>query len=538
MNIRTRLMGLAAVSIVFLVAIGAAGGLTVRKMVDAARRNAIGTEAMRNHMAADMMHDALRGDVLAAALAGSKGQSERRKAIEKDLAEHVDTFRKALKDNAALGLSGEIGKAIAGTAPAVDAYIQQSQSMVAAAFDEPARLDERMPKFTQAFSQLEAEMEALSEMIEKNTAEAANAAGDAATFAQQLIFGVLMLALASLGVLSFLIGRSILGSIGQVVRAVDSMNSGEADLTYRLPPLAGEFSTVGDSLNRFIGNLHGIMSNVSSATAAVANASHQISDGNHDLSSRTESQASSLEETTASMEELIDTVHRNAANAVEANKLTESASAVALRGGEVMSQVVSTMEEINAASQKIVDIISVIDGIAFQTNILALNAAVEAARAGEQGRGFAVVASEVRNLAQRSSAAAKEVRQLIDDSTGKVEIGSKLVQQAGKTMDEMVDGIRRVTDIMGEITSASQEQSTGIEQVRLAVGQIDTTTQQNAALVEELAATTESLHEQADKLAQTVGVFKLSRDPGLHAAGGLPPIPVVHAEQRQALLIA
>jgi methyl-accepting chemotaxis protein len=512
MKIRTRLMGLAAVSIAFLVIMGASGGVTVGKMVDAAKRNATGTEAMRNHMAADMMHDALRGDVLAAALASGKGQAARRQEIEKELAEHVETFRNALKDNETFALSPEIDGALARVRPAAEAYISESQAIVAAAFNDPAKLDERMPKFMASFAQLESEMEALSELIEKNTLKTAGAASDAASFAQQLITTVLVIAVASLALLSFLIGRSVLGSIGQVVRAVDSMNSGEADLTYRLPALTGEFAAIGDSLNRFIGRLHGIIESVSSATSAVADASRQISEGNQDLSSRTESQASSLEETAASMEELIGTVRQNAGNAVEANRLTASASEVAVRGGDVVSQVVDTMGEINAASQKIVDIISVIDGIAFQTNILALNAAVEAARAGEQGRGFAVVAAEVRNLAQRCTAAAKEVKELIDDSVSKVDAGSRLVEHAGKTMDELVNSIRQVTCIMGDIATASQEQSAGIEQVRIAVGQIDTTTQQNAALVEELAATAEGLHEQADKLATTVGVFRLERE--------------------------
>ncbi|WP_420474935.1 methyl-accepting chemotaxis protein [Noviherbaspirillum sp. ST9] len=539
MNIRTRLMGLAAVSIAFLVTIGAAGGITVGKMVDTAKRNAAGTEAMRNHMAADMMHDALRGDVLAAALASSKGQAARRQEIEKELAEHVETFRKALKDNASLALTAEISAALEKARPAAESYIGESQAIVAAAFNEPAKLDERMPKFMTSFAQMESEMEALSELIERNTTEAAGAAADAATFAQQLIAAVLIIAVASLALLSLLIGRSVLGSIGQVVRAVDSMNSGEADLTYRLPPLTGEFAAVGDSLNRFIGNLHGIMESVSSATSAVANACRQISDGNQDLASRTESQASSLEETAASMEELISTVRQNAGNAVEANRLTESASDVAIRGGNVVAQVVDTMGEINASSQKIVDIIGVIDGIAFQTNILALNAAVEAARAGEQGRGFAVVAAEVRNLAQRCAGAAREVKDLIGDSVGKVEAGSKLVEQAGKTMDEVVDSIRQVTCIMGEIATASQEQNDGIEQVRVAVGQIDTTTQQNAALVEELAATAEGLHEQADKLARTVGVFKLAREKStLRQAGGLPEFQYATQEHSPALLAA
>jgi methyl-accepting chemotaxis protein len=261
---------------------------------------------------------------------------------------------------------------------------------------------------------------------------------------------------------------------------------------------------MNDSLVRIVGE-------VRNGTDTIASASSQIAAGNLDLSGRTEQQASSLEETAASMEQLTATVKQNADNARQANQLAVTASGVALKGGSVVAEVVGTMGAINASSRKIVDIIGVIDGIAFQTNILALNAAVEAARAGEQGRGFAVVAAEVRNLAQRSAAAAKEIKTLIGDSVDKVEEGSKQVAQAGKTMDEIVDSVKRVTDIMAEITAASQEQSSGIEQVNQAITQMDQVTQQNAALVEEAAAAAASLQEQANNLSQAVSVFKLDR---------------------------
>ncbi|GKS68287.1 methyl-accepting chemotaxis protein [Nitrosomonas sp. PY1] len=244
----------------------------------------------------------------------------------------------------------------------------------------------------------------------------------------------------------------------------------------------------------------------------VATASSEIASGNSDLSNRTEEQASSLEETASSMEELTSTVKQNADNARQANQLAEGASTVAIKGGEVVSQVVNTMKSINESSHKIVDIISVIDGIAFQTNILALNAAVEAARAGEQGRGFAVVATEVRTLAQRSAAAAKEIKELINDSVSKVSEGTRLVDEAGTTMGEIVNSVKRVTDIMNEISVASNEQSTGIEQVNQSVTQMDESTQQNAALVEEAAAAAIAMQDQAKALIQAVSTFKLSDD--------------------------
>ncbi len=257
--------------------------------------------------------------------------------------------------------------------------------------------------------------------------------------------------------------------------------------------------------------LKGIVSEVRASTDSISTGTQQIATGNADLSQRTEEQASSLEETASSMEELTATVKQNAENARQANQLAAGASDVAMKGGAVVSQVVTTMSMINESSKKIVDIISVIDGIAFQTNILALNAAVEAARAGEQGRGFAVVATEVRTLAQRSAAAAKEIKSLIDDSVHKVEDGTRLVDQAGKTMDEVVNSVKRVTDIMAEISAASQEQSAGIEQVNQAVMQMDDVTQQNAALVEEAAAAAESLQEQSNNLVQVVAVFKMAQ---------------------------
>jgi methyl-accepting chemotaxis protein len=264
-----------------------------------------------------------------------------------------------------------------------------------------------------------------------------------------------------------------------------------------------------DALQHMNDSLVKIVGEVRQGTDAIATASGEIATGNFDLSSRTEQQASSLEETASSMEELTATVKQNADNARQANQLAVAASDVAIRGGDVVAQVVETMDSINASSKKIVDIISVIDGIAFQTNILALNAAVEAARAGEQGRGFAVVASEVRNLAQRSAGAAKEIKTLIADSVEKVDAGSKLVEQAGATMDEVVSSVKRVTDIMGEITAASHEQSAGIEQVNQAISQMDQVTQQNAALVEQAAAAAESMQDRAKALADAVSVFKL-----------------------------
>ncbi|SEA41550.1 methyl-accepting chemotaxis protein [Variovorax sp. YR216] len=312
-------------------------------------------------------------------------------------------------------------------------------------------------------------------------------------------------------VLALTIARAVAKPLTDAVKVAQSVAAG--DLTSRIDAqTTDETGMLLAALKEMNGSLVKIVSEVRTGTDTIATASGQIASGNQDLSSRTEEQASSLEETAASMEELTSTVKQNADNARQANQLAVSASEVAVRGGSVVNQVVDTMGSINASSRKIVDIIGVIDGIAFQTNILALNAAVEAARAGEQGRGFAVVASEVRNLAQRSAAAAKEIKTLIDDSVGKVEEGSKQVAEAGRTMEEIVESVKRVTDIMGEITAASQEQTSGIEQINQAITQMDQVTQQNAALVEEAAAAAGSLQEQATSLVKSVSIFRLGSD--------------------------
>ena len=356
---------------------------------------------------------------------------------------------------------------------------------------------------------------------------------DALTASARQVLVTLGVAAVAIGaVFGWLLTRSITRPLGHAVGLARQVASG--DLTARIE--AGSRDEVGallESLKTMNANLLQTVTQVRAGTETIVTASQQIATGNLDLSSRTEQQASALEETASSMEELTSTVRQNADNARQASVLAKNASQIAAHGGEVVSQVVATMASINASSQKIGDIIAVIDGIAFQTNILALNAAVEAARAGEQGRGFAVVASEVRNLAQRSAGAAKEIRALITDSVAKVDTGGRLVDDAGTTMQEIVQGITRVTDIMSEIASASAEQTVGIEQVNEAITQMDSVTQQNAALVEEAAAAASSLEDQAAGLARLVSVFKVADGAGMHAAlanvqasAGSRPVPM------------
>jgi methyl-accepting chemotaxis protein len=322
-----------------------------------------------------------------------------------------------------------------------------------------------------------------------------------------LIFSALAILLAA--AMGYFLTRSITRPLLNAVKVAENVAAG--DLTTQIQVNShDETGQLMQGLKNMNENLLKIVTEVRAGTHAINSASSEIAAGNLDLSSRTEQQASSLEETASAMEQMTATVKQNADNARQANQLAAQASRVAVQGGEVVGEVVNTMEGINASSRKIVDIIAVIDGIAFQTNILALNAAVEAARAGEQGRGFAVVASEVRNLAQRSASAAKEIKSLIDDSVLRVDNGTQLVAKAGATMAEVVSSVKNVTDIVGEIAIASNEQSTGIEEINKAINQMDEVTQQNAALVQEASSAAYSLNEQAERLSQAISIFKVS----------------------------
>jgi methyl-accepting chemotaxis protein len=371
------------------------------------------------------------------------------------------------------------------------------------------------PKQTPLYKQLDEFINAQNTQMESAGRESADTAGST----KQMILG---LALAA-AVLSVLVAygstHSITVPLRQAVHIAQKVADGNLTSNIEVRS-ADETGQMMDALRHMNDSLLEIVREVRSGTDSIASASTEIANGNLDLSNRTEQQASALGDTAQSIRELTETVRQNADNARQADQMASRASEVATRGGTVVSHVIDTMGSITESSKKIVDIIAVIDGIAFQTNILALNAAVEAARAGEQGRGFAVVASEVRSLAQRSASAAKEIKTLINDSVSKVKEGSNLVEQAGVTMEEVVSSIRNVTNIMGEITAASQEQSNGIEQVNQAIMQMDETTQQNAALVEEAAAAAKSMQDQAANLARVVSVFQTPEGAGAGAGAG------------------
>ena len=364
-----------------------------------------------------------------------------------------------------------------------------------------------------------AEFDVLLTSVQRDVDQASGRAEGVFSLAKTWIIVVGSVVFAITMALGFLITRSITVPLQQAVKVAEEVASG--DLTVQLHATGSdEVGQLQQAMQRMVDSLMQIIGEVRSGTEAIQTGATEISAGNRDLAQRTEQQSGSLERTARSMSELTTTVKQNAQNARQANTLAVNASEVATKGGKLVSEVVVTMDSINASSKKIVDIIAVIDAIAFQTNILALNAAVEAARAGEQGRGFAVVASEVRNLAQRSAAAAKEIAALIGDSVARVQTGGALVNDAGSTMNDIVDSVRKVTEIMSQIMAASQTQSADIEQVNSAVGLMDTVTQQNAALVEEAAAASMAMQDQAEQLTAAVNAFKL--DPGaLRARPGI-----------------
>ncbi|WP_416757907.1 methyl-accepting chemotaxis protein [Roseateles sp. So40a] len=390
-------------------------------------------------------------------------------------------------------------------------YLAHSSKMIDAARGGDEETAKRLLA-VEGLPKYEALGKALDELVQINTdgANAADALGDEIyARSRWMMAGLSLLAVAIGGVLGFVITRKITRPLEASVQLAEAVAGG--DLTRSLQVQGrDEVAQLQTALLRMVGQLQSVVAQVRDGVESVSSASSQIAVGNQDLSARTEQTASNLEETASSMEQLTGAVGQSADTARQANQLAGSAAESATRGGQVVGQVVTRMQEISASSTRIADIIGTIDGIAFQTNILALNAAVEAARAGEHGKGFAVVASEVRTLAQRSAEAAKEIKTLITRSVETVEAGSSDVAEAGRAMDEIVQGVRRVTDLMGEIAAASTEQRDGIAQVNQAVAHLDQMTQQNAALVEESTAASSSLREQAQRLAEVVSVFKVS----------------------------
>ncbi|MEB1548609.1 methyl-accepting chemotaxis protein [Xanthomonas campestris pv. campestris] len=452
------------------------------------------------------------------AMSGMQSQVQALLRAQADMAKHHDAGQISFRIDAG-SFPGDYGRMAQDTNTLVAAHLAVQNSLARImgryAIGDLSESMERLPGekavLTQTMDEVKANLSAMNLEIKQLAQSAANgdftARGDAERF--QYDFRVMVDSLNQL----MATADGNLQSLSALLQSI-----ADGDLTARMTgEFKGVFAQMRDDANTTASQLAEIVGRIQHSAVSINTAASEIAAGNQDLSQRTEQQAANLEETAASMEELTSTVRQNAEHARQANQLAIGAASVASQGGEIVSKVVGTMAGIEASSKKIADIISVIDGISFQTNILALNAAVEAARAGEQGRGFAVVASEVRTLAQRSTAAAKEIKSLIDDSVHRVAEGSTLVHTAGTTMADIVSSVQRVTDIMGEISAASQEQSAGIEQVNLTVTQMDEATQQNAALVEEATAAARSMEEQAGQLTQAVAVFKIEAAPTIAA---------------------
>jgi methyl-accepting chemotaxis protein len=469
---------------------------------------AVNGEGLRNHMDADMWHEGLRGDVMAALLAADQ---QALAEVQQATREDAQKFRDDLAANAKLALNAEVDAALAAATPEMEAYIDKAIALVQLAGTDREAAMAEMNAFNDRFRSLEVVMERLGQAIVDSNKSALTDAHTGERVAELTMMALMLVGAVVLVIASLLLVRSIVTPIAAFERAMDELSAGDGDLTQRMDGHERhEIGHMALAFNRFMQKLHDVIVQTRASMDAVAQASKEMHAASDSISDSAQVQASSLEETAASLEQITGTIRQNADNARLANTLAGTARDVAEKGGAVVADAVAAMDEINASSKRISVIISTIDEIAFQTNLLALNAAVEAARAGEQGRGFAVVASEVRNLAQRAAGAAREIKGLIDDSLGKVGNGAALVNRSGQSLAEIVVAVKRVTDVVGEIAAASQEQSIGVEEVNRAVTQMDQVTQSNAAQTEELSATAGQLSDQAREVHLLVGRFKLA----------------------------
>ena len=515
-TISRKLLALCTTAFLFLVAVGAAGFLAATTLTRATQQILGDGAALKHQMQADMAHDALRADVLAA-LQLAAGDVQGAKAVKADVDQHAQQFRSALQQLDLLELDPGIHQSIQQVRPALDQYLDHATAVVALALTDRVAAAARMEGFGASFRQVEKEMAELSERIASRSRATQAESARAGELAQTAICGAVVLSALVLLALSAGISRNIVSRMRRAVHIAETVAKG--DLGSRIEVQGNdETAQLLRALARMNGSLVHLVGTVRQASENIASGTTQIATGNQDLSQRTEEQASNLQQTAASMEQISATVRANAGTTREASEMAATASRSAALSGEAVQKLVSTIGGITEASRRITDIIGVIDGIAFQTNILALNAAVEAARAGEQGRGFAVVAAEVRVLAQRSAAAAREIKDLIHASVEQVSAGEREAQHAGASMEEVVRNVARMTSLLEEISSSTDEQTKGISEVSQAVTQIDQVTQSNASLVEEAAAAAESLNRQAARLVEAVSLFRIQRAQELAAA--------------------
>ncbi len=508
-SIRIRLIVLTALGGLLCGLVGLAG---YRGLSDARSNSDLledSAAAVRASMNADMKHDNTRAEIMRAALAGSTNDVAQMAEVQNAVTGNVKALMDSLDTAVAKAPTPASRAAMQAALPVAQRYRDAALAAAASIQKNPQGASQVLTEFDKAFHELEAALEKTGDAMEQAAGQVAQATHDASDRSLRWMMGTAVVGVVALLLLSAVVIRSIVHPLHGLSESVRQLNRDDGDLSRRLSTdSVVEFSNVARQFNAFLDKVVGIVGNVQASAHDISTASAEIAAGNQELSKRTEETASNLQQAASSVEQITATVHQSAEAARQANELAASASAVATRGGAAVSRVVSTMDEINVASRRIGDIIGVIDGIAFQTNILALNAAVEAARAGEQGRGFAVVASEVRTLAQRSAAAAHEIKELIGTSVQKVEAGGQYVKDAGATMSEIVASVNRVSTMIGEITNAAVEQSAGIALVNETVNNLDRTTQHNAALVEQTAAAAGQMAQQARMLDESVGVFR------------------------------
>jgi methyl-accepting chemotaxis protein len=507
MKVKTKLAGLSAIGITMMVMVGVFGYRGITTVASKTDDLTVAATMIRNQLEADMMHDALRGDVLASLLAQTE---EERATVDADLTDHAQHFREMIHENQALPMENEVRAALAEVAPSLESYIKAAEKIIGTAKTDVAAAKVDMPAFSTAFAELEDRMEKLSDLMEKSSSIHRDEASAVTAMSRTQMIGTVIVALVAVLLATGVVVGSITKPVNRMVHSLKDIAQGEGDLTQRLDDSSkDELGELAGEFNAFMAKLQGIIGRIQSTAGELSSAAQRISGATDQISDDAQQQAASLEETSASLRQLTQTIKQNADNAVMASTIAGDSRNAADQGGHVVSSATDAMTEISSSSKKMADIITTIDEIAFQTNLLSLNAAVEAARAGEQGRGFAVVASEVRNLANRSGGAAKEIRELIQDSVSKVDNGSSLITESGKNLDGIMKSVNKVNDIISEIAMASREQAQNIEQVGIAVTTMENVTNRNNQQTEELAELARGLSSQAQDLAQLVGGFRV-----------------------------